>query len=169
MLKQFADNVIIFLDEPILSALGSTAYLGVNSDDAMRLIREASDTIKDNGGISGIHCCGNADWPSVMGTGIDILNFDAYGYFDTLLMYKDDVDRFLEEEDALHGDCAITDAIRRETFDSIRKQFDMKLEKMSKAISSGLILSRIILTPSCGTGSKKHGGGIENIPDAYTA
>ena len=71
-------------------------YLGVNSDDAMRLIREASDTIKDNGGISGIHCCGNADWPSVMGTGIDILNFDAYGYFDTLLMYKDDVDRFLE-------------------------------------------------------------------------
>ena len=104
MLKQFADNVIIFLDEPILSALGSTAYLGVNSDDAMRLIREASDTIKDNGGISGIHCCGNADWPSVMGTGIDILNFDAYGYFDTLLMYhRMMLTDSLKEEAALHG------------------------------------------------------------------
>ena len=155
MLKQFADNVIIFLDEPILSALGSTAYLGVNSDDAMRLIREASDTIKDNGGISGIHCCGNTDWPSVMGTGIDILNFDAYGYFDTLLMYRSDVDRFLERGGCLAwGIVPTTDAIRRETYDSIRKQFDLKLEKMSKAVSSDLILSRIILTPSCGTGSR---------------
>jgi len=155
LLKQFADNVIIFLDEPILSALGSTAYLGVNPDEARRLIREASDTIKNSEGISGIHCCGNADWPSVMETGIDILNFDAYGYFDTLIMYKDNVAGFLDKGGCLAwGLVPTTDAINAETYDSIRRQFDLKIEKMSKAVSSDVLLSRIILTPSCGTGSR---------------
>jgi len=155
ILKQVADNVIIFMDEPILSALGSSTYLGVNPDDAMRLLKETSKTIKESGGISGIHCCGNADWPSVMETGVDILNFDAYSYFDTLMIYKDDVSRFLESGGCLAwGIVPTTDEIRNETFDSIRRQFDRKIEEMSKAIPSGLPMSRIILTPSCGTGSR---------------
>ncbi len=155
VLKQFADNVIIFIDEPILSALGSTAYLGVNPDDAARLIRETSDAVKEAGGISGIHCCGNADWPSVLKSGIDILNFDAYGYFDTLAMYYSDVNRFLENGGYLAwGIVPTTDAIRNESYYSIKKQLSLKIEELSKSIPSSLILSKIILTPSCGTGSR---------------
>jgi len=155
VLKQFADNVIIFIDEPILSALGSTAYLGVNPGDAMRLLKETSDTIKNFGGISGIHCCGNADWPSVLGTGIDILNFDAYGYFDTLLIYKNDVKQFLEKGGYLAwGIVPTNDSIKNETFDSIKKHLSARIENLSKSIPSDLILSRIILTPSCGAGSR---------------
>ena len=155
VLKQFADNVIIFIDEPILSALGSTTYLGVNPDDAMRLLRETSDAIKNAGGISGIHCCGNADWPSVLGTGIDILNFDAYGYFDTVSMYNSDVREFLEKGGYLAwGIVPTTDAIKKETHDSIKKHLSLKIEKLSKSIPSSLILSQIILTPACGAGSR---------------
>ncbi|TAL25097.1 MAG: hypothetical protein EPN94_05985 [Nitrospirae bacterium] len=155
VLKQLADNIIIFIDEPILSALGSSAYLGVNPDEAMRLIRETADTVKEAGGISGIHCCGNADWPSVLTSGVNILNFDAYGYFDALSMYNSDVLEFLEKGGYLAwGIVPTTDAIRNETFDSIKKRLSSGIEKMSKQIPSDLILSRIILTPSCGTGSR---------------
>lgn len=155
VLKQIADNVIIFIDEPILSALGSTVYLGVNPDNAMRLIREIADTIRTAGGISGIHCCGNADWPSVIETGIDILNFDAHGYFETLLIYHADVKQFLEEGGYLAwGIVPTTDAIKNATFDLMKKQFELKINKLSKQIPSNLISSQIILTPSCGTGSR---------------
>ncbi len=155
VLKQFADNVIIFIDEPILSALGSTAYLSVNLTEAMRLIKEASDAVKEAGGISGIHCCGNADWPQVLETGVDILNFDAYGYFDAFAIYQTDVGRFLEKGGRLAwGIVPTTDAVKNENYDSIKKKFDRKVEKLSKAISSELLLSRIMLTPSCGVGAR---------------
>ena len=155
VLKQFADEAIIFIDEPILSALGSSAYLGVNSGEAMRLIEEAANTVKEAGGISGIHCCGNADWPSVLKSSIDILNFDAYGYFDALSMYNSEVREFLEKGGYLAwGIVPTTDAIKGETFDSIKKRFNYGIEKLSKSIPSELILSRTILTPSCGTGSR---------------
>lgn len=155
VLKQYADEVIIFIDEPILSALGSSAYLGVNSGEAMRLIEETANTVKEAGGISGIHCCGNADWPSVLKSSIDILNFDAYGYFDAFAIYSDDIRRFLEKGGYLAwGIVPTTDAIKDESFDSIKKRFNYGIEKLSKSIPSELILSRIILTPSCGTGSR---------------
>jgi len=155
ILKQFTENVIIFIDEPILSALGSSTYLGVNPDEGMRLIREISDAIKESGAISGMHCCGNADWQSVMKTGIDILNFDAHGYFETLSMYHKDVKSFLEKGGYLAwGIVPTTDAIRNENYDSLKKHLDTKIEKLSKSVAPTLLLSRILLTPSCGTGSR---------------
>lgn len=155
VLKQLADNIIIFIDEPILSALGGSVYLGVNTEEATRLIRETSDTIKSLGCLSGIHCCGNADWPSVIKTGIDILNFDAYGYSDTLSIYPSAITEFLKTGGYLAwGIVPTTDSIRDETFDSLKRSLDQKIERLSKFIPSDLILSRIILTPSCGTGSR---------------
>ncbi len=93
-LKQHAEKVIIFIDEPILSALGSSGYLGVNSAEASRLLKELIDVIRSEGGISGIHCCGNADWPMVINCGPDIINFDAYDYTDTLALYPEEFRSF---------------------------------------------------------------------------
>ena len=38
LLKQFADEVIIFIDEPIFSAIGSSSYLGVKEDEILRML-----------------------------------------------------------------------------------------------------------------------------------
>ena len=80
----------------------------------MRLIEETANTVKEAGGISGIHCCGNADWPSVLKSSIDILNFDAYGYFDAFAIYHSEVRGFLEKGGYLAwGIVPTTDAIKR--------------------------------------------------------
>src|SRR5208337_3513811 len=94
-LKQHSEEVIIFIDEPILSALGSSSYLGVDAGEAFRLIKDMASAISDAGAISGVHCCGRADWPMVMESGAQIINFDAFDYFDTLAIYHEQLSKFL--------------------------------------------------------------------------
>ncbi len=93
-LKPYAKKVIIFIDEPILSALGSSSYLGVNEIEASRLLSELVEVIKGEGGISGIHCCGNTDWPLVINCRPDIINFDAYDYTETIALYPKGIHGF---------------------------------------------------------------------------
>jgi hypothetical protein len=154
-LGRFADRVIIFIDEPILSALGSTSYVGVSNDEALRLLQTAADAIKDAGGIAGIHCCGRADWPLVIDSGVDIVNFDAYSFADTLGIYPDDVEAFLEADGILAwGIVPTTDDIQNEDEGSIVKLFDRAMDTLSEKIPGELLRKNIVLTPSCGTGSR---------------
>jgi methionine synthase II (cobalamin-independent) len=154
ILKSYAKRVIIFIDEPILSALGTSGYLGVSNEEVSRLLSESVDTIRSAGGISGVHCCGNADWPLVLKSGADILNFDAYDYIDTIALYPEELARYLEKGGTLAwGIIPTSDAIKKENPGSVRARFQKGLEALSKYIPRPLLLSQIILTPSCGTGS----------------
>lgn len=154
VLRPYADTIVIFVDEPILSALGSTSYLGVEPEEAQRLLKELSDAIRLAGGISGIHCCGNADWQLVIESGTDIVSFDAYGYAEAISIYPEDFTEFLKGGGYLAwGMVPTTEAIREESLDSIKRHFSKILERFSKSIPTELLLSRILLTPSCGTGS----------------
>jgi len=45
-------------------------------------------------------------------------------------------------------------AIRDESAASVRKRFDKGIELLSKSVSKDILLSQILLTPSCGTGSR---------------
>jgi hypothetical protein len=155
LLRPYTGGVIIFIDEPILSALGSSAYLGVSNDEALRMLKEIIGTVRAEGGISGIHCCGNADWPLVIRSRPDIINFDAYDYVDTVALYPEEFGNFLEEGGHLAwGIIPTSDAISGENPESVKVRFNQGIEKLSTAIPSSLLLSRMLLTPSCGTGSR---------------
>lgn len=155
LLKTYADGAIIFIDEPILSALGSSSYLGVSSEETLRLLKEMTVTIKSEGALSGIHCCGNADWQLVLQSGADIINFDAYDYTDMLALYHDDLRRHLESGGWLAwGIVPTSDEIRETTMETLRARFYSGLSKLSRHIPENLLKERIILTPSCGTGSR---------------
>ncbi len=155
VLKPHADEIIIFIDEPILSALGSSSYLGVSTEEALRLLTETVAAVRMAGGIPGIHCCGNADWPLVIGSGADIINFDAYDYIDTISLYHNDFRKFLQKGGYLAwGIIPTSDEINNESPESIRLLFNRCVEKLSRNIPKSLIFSNILLTPACGTGSR---------------
>ena len=155
ILKQHAEKVVIFIDEPILSALGSSSYLGVSSEEVLRLLRELTRTIRSGGGVSGIHCCGNADWPIVMKSGCDIVNFDAYDYLNTIALYPEECRDFLENGGYFAwGIVPTSEAITGETPDSLREHFRRGIDTFSAHIPRELLLSRMLITPSCGTGSR---------------
>jgi methionine synthase II (cobalamin-independent) len=155
VLGKSAEEVIIFIDEPILSALGSTSYVGVSDDEALRLLTQTAGAIREAGGIPGIHCCGRADWPLVLDSGVDILNFDAYEFAQTLGIYPAEVTSFLERGGIIAwGIVPTTDDIGQETGESIAERFGEAIDGLSERIPKDLLLRNIMLTPSCGTGSR---------------
>lgn len=154
-LDAHAGNIIIFIDEPVLSSLGTSAYLGVERDEALRLLSGLSHAIREAGGVPGIHCCGRADWPLVMESGVEIMNFDAYEFGDTLSIFPAETRAFLERGGFLAwGMVPTTDMIDREDEDSIIRAFRERLDNLSRQVPRELVLRQSILTPSCGTGSR---------------
>ncbi|MCL5023932.1 MAG: hypothetical protein M1497_11330 [Nitrospirae bacterium] len=154
-LKAHAEKVFIFTDEPILSALGGSTYLGVSREETLRLLGEMASAITETGGIPGIHCCANADWALVVESGMKVISFDAYHYFDNLLAYQSEVRGFLEQGGYLAwGIVPTTDDIIRETPESVIARFTGRLETLKGHIPEDLLSSRTLLTPSCGTGSR---------------
>lgn len=155
MLKPYADNVVIFIDEPILSAIGGSSYLGVDSEEVLRLLKELVSAIGEAGGISGIHCCGRADWPLVMKSGARIINFDAYEYFDTLAIYHEEIKNFLLKGGYLAwGIVPTSDAINSVDDTHLKVLMDNYLGRLYEHMPSELVNSQILITPSCGTGSR---------------
>lgn len=155
MLRQHADTVVLFIDEPILSALGSSAYLGVDTEEALRLLQDMASAIREAGGVPGIHCCGRADWPLVMKSGVQIVNFDAFEYFGSLALYHEEVTRFLLDGGYLAwGIVPTSDIIASVGERQVAALLQRNLDKLGGQVPSDLVRSRILLTPSCGTGSR---------------
>jgi len=155
ILRPYAEKIIIFIDEPILSALGTASYIGVDPEEALRLLRETADVIRQEGGIPGIHCCSKADWPLVIRSNVAIISFDAYDYLETISLYPSEFTGFLKGGGYLAwGIVPTTDCIKEENTYSLKRRFDKGIETLTKSMPADLLLSNILLTPSCGTGSR---------------
>jgi hypothetical protein len=155
LLNQLADEVIIFIDEPIFSAIGSSSYLGVCDDEVLRLLGDSVSAIENAGGISGIHCCGKADWQMIIKSGVRILNFDAFEYFDTLAMYSKDIRAFLEKGGYLAWGIVPTSDIGVTAKDEeVAASFKEKLSRLHDLTGSDLVYKQSLITPSCGAGSR---------------
>lgn len=158
-LQKFADNIIVFLDEPIFSALGTPAYIGIQDDVVINVLNEIADTIKEEyqNVALGVHCCGNMDWSLLAATSIDIIAFDAYVYGDKVALYPQAIKSFLEKGGYLAWGIVPTgnpDDIQRETYQSLKKKVDELIELYEKkGIPADLLNHGMIFTPSCGLGT----------------
>ena len=155
-LRKFASEaVVIFVDEPVLSAFGSSAYLGISREDVCAMNGELFQAIADAGGISGIHVCGNSDWGVIIRTGVQIVNFDAYQYGTRMALYADDVRTLFDRDGCIAwGIVPTTDEIDNETIDSLSARLQECLAAMRDAgFAEDDVKKRSLLTPSCGAGS----------------
>jgi len=155
VLKEYAEQVIMFIDEPILSALGSSSYLGVSTDEAGRMLKTLVEEIHSAGAISGIHCCGKADWALVIETGVKILNFDAFDYFDAFNAYSGEIASFVQRGGLIAwGIIPTTDAINTTSLDKLKEKLTGQIETLGRVLPVDTIKSHSLLTPSCGAGSR---------------
>ena len=153
-LKQYGKPVIIFIDEPAMESLGS-AFSAVSSEVVAEKLNEIIDTIHELGGIAGIHCCGNADWPMLFNTRIDIVNFDAFGYMEKVMLYPEDIKKFLGRGGALAWGVVPTGAFTGdETADLLIAKLEAGMKRLeAQGIKRETILRQCLITPSCGMGS----------------
>jgi len=155
MFKPFAEQVICFIDEPILSAFGSSTYVSVRREDVIHLLKDMVDAVHVDGGIAGMHCCGNTEWSIPIDAGVDIISFDAFQYGETIAMYAEAVKAYLARGGALAwGIVPTSTLIREQTVESLALRLEGMMEHLaSKGIEKKLIAEQSLLTPSCGTGS----------------
>ena len=153
--RPYADKFICFIDEPILSAFGSSTYVSVKREDVVAALAEVIDAVHGEGALAGVHCCGNTEWSILIDAGADIVNFDAFSYGDTIAMYADHVKKHLENGGMLAwGVVPTSEEIRGQTAESLEAKLEEGMDGLAaKGISKQLILEQAILTPSCGTGS----------------
>ncbi|MDH5468844.1 MAG: hypothetical protein OEY25_15640, partial [Candidatus Aminicenantes bacterium] len=145
--KPLGLNQVCFVDEPILSAFGSSTYVSVQREDVVSNINEVIEAVHAEGVLAGTHCCGNTEWPILIDAGVDIISFDAYEYGDTVGYYPDRMKKFLEEGGALAwGIVPTSEKINRETPGSLAENLRGKVKKLTeKGIDEDLIWERCLL------------------------
>lgn len=153
--RPYADNIICFIDEPILSAFGSSTYVSVRREDVVEHLNEVIEAIHSDHAIAAIHCCGNTEWSILMDAGVDIVNFDAFDYGETIAMYPGHVKKHLEKGGMLAwGIVPTSTAIREQDVNSLESQLEKLMDHLAaQGIDKQLIREQAIITPSCGTGS----------------
>jgi len=153
-MKGVFPQIIIFIDEPYLSSFGS-AFVSLGRDEVVDYLNQVIDSIKLEGAIAGIHCCGNTDWSILMDTKVEIISFDAYNYLETISLYPEKLKEFLSQGRYLAwGIVPASSRAMGEEIESLIKRFEDGLKLLvSKGISRGTILENLLITPSCGTGT----------------
>ena len=153
--KPYAKKIICFIDEPILSDFGSSTYVSVKREDVVAILNEVIEAVHAEGALAGIHCCGNTEWSILIDAGVDIVNFDAFEYGETISMYAPAIKKHLEAgKNLAWGVVPTSKNIRTQTVDTLEKQLEKVMDVLaSKGIDKKLIAKQAIITPSCGTGS----------------
>lgn len=150
--KPFAENVVIFFDEPGLTAYGSSAWLGISQSDVVDSLNEVFSMAAERGGIPGVHCCGNTDWGLLMETDAQIINFDAVDYMDTVAIYASALNSFLERGGVpAWGAVPNTALAETESLEHVRRRIAAGVDLLTGAgVDRDLLTRRLIVTPACG-------------------
>jgi len=131
------------------SAIGTGSWVVIKN--AINEVLEAVD------GITGIHCCANADWSLLMETNVDIINFDAYQYGDTMSLYPDALKRFLKRGGMIAWGMVPTTAagdIESENPNSLAERLEQVMKLVvDRGINKRMLLESSWISPTCSTSS----------------
>ncbi len=157
VLSKLGRPVILFIDEPALAGFGSSDMISISRDDITACLDEVADAIHSEGGLAGIHICANTDWSIALGGSVDVVNFDAYAYFDRFILYPEDIKRFIASGGILAWGIVPTlspDDLDRETVDSLAARWEDQARAVAAlGIDPAQVLRQSLITPSCGAGS----------------
>lgn len=148
---------IIFIDEPSISQLGTSAFITISKEEVISILKEVSDLINENGAISAIHCCGKCDWTIPIKSEMDIINLDGYFFAQSLSLFSEELKPFLKNGGIIAWGMVPTldkEALEEVNADSLVEKFDEAIDYLvKKGIDKSLLIKNSAITPSCGAGS----------------
>ncbi len=149
--------VLIFVDEPGLTGLGSSSLIGISDREVHAALEEVFCAIHGAGGLAGIHVCGNTDWGLLLSTTVEVVSFDAHAYFENFMLYKEPLHAFLEQGRILALGVVPTgdpNAIAQASATSVIAAIEERIGRLQAlGFSRERIIGQTLITPSCGTGS----------------
>ena len=158
-LKRVRSNIIIFVDEPYMASFGS-AYISLSREQVIAMLDEVFEAIHAEGGLAGVHCCANTDWSVLLGTQVDILNLDAFGYLGNLALYPVELRQFLDHGGIIAwgivpNNEAIDTVTPQGLADQLGEGIALICEKAAAraiSIAPDEFTTRSLITPACGLG-----------------
>jgi hypothetical protein len=149
--------VILFLDEPAMAGFGSSEMISISREEILACLNEVIAAVHSKEGLAGIHVCANTDWSLILASAVDIVNFDAYSYFDRFILYADQIKKFINRGGIIAWGIVPTslpEDIERETVASLLKRWQDQMAQMEAlGIDRSILLRQSLITPSCGTGA----------------
>jgi hypothetical protein len=156
-LKSFGRPVILFLDEPALAGFGSSAFITISWELVHKILTEVIDAVHEAGALAGIHVCANTDWSLAFQSSVDIINFDAYNYFEKFAIYKEDLFRFMKRRGIVAWGMTPTGGELISQRVTAQGLADRWLGYASTIVSPDFTIERILshslFTPTCGCGT----------------
>ena len=151
-LKKLSLPVVIFIDEPLLFFYGQQAGISLSRAQIGQSLAELVAVIAAEGAYAGVHCCAGADWSILFELSPHIVSFDAYSYFDSLLVYSAEAEAFLRKGGCLAWGLVPTmGGLAKEDVSSLQERFFQGIRRLSRlGVSADLLAKQYLLTPSCG-------------------
>jgi methionine synthase II (cobalamin-independent) len=147
-------EAVIFFDEPYLTGFGS-AYLPLSRAEVTEILSQTLNATRQAVPVAlGVHCCGNTDWSLLLEAPLDILSFDSYGFFDSLLLYEKALKDFFSRGGWLAWGLVPTgDEFEGLAIDDLWQRFQDQVKQLAaRGLEVKEVLSQALLTPACGLG-----------------
>lgn len=153
-------TTIMFMDEPVMSQFGTSAFITVKKEEVIEALAEISNVIQDFGALSAVHCCGKSDWSVLTSAGVNIINFDAFAYAKSLGAYAGEMKDFLKNGGYIAWGLVPTldkDALEKTNLEDLCQKYEAAVDDLIKKskgkIDRELVIKQSFFTPSCGAGS----------------
>ena len=168
-LMKLCRNTITFVDEPYMASYGSSVAAGPFSS-AGKVAEMIDEVFAGIRGLKGIHCCGNTDWSVLLNTKLDILNFDAYSYAESISLYPEQIKKFLARGGVIAWGIVpnqVTE-VGGETVASLKDRLEDAVAPFTRhGIPFKDILAQSLLTPACGL-THLDGDGVAAVLELLT-
>ncbi|MBU0673542.1 MAG: hypothetical protein KJ950_02730 [Proteobacteria bacterium] len=149
--------VIIFIDEPALAGMGSSAFISISREDIAQDLEQVASGIREAGGLAGVHVCANTEWDLLLESSLDVISFDAHGFFNRFITCRDRIITFLDRGGIIAWGIIPTanaEKIDQESTGSLISLWESQAAQLvSDHWTLTDLLKQTLITPSCGTGS----------------
>jgi hypothetical protein len=146
-------------------SFGSSAFISISREQVNAAMAEVIEGVHGADGLAGIHICANGDFSLALDSGADIISFDAYNFFDKLMLYSDKVKMFLDNGGILAWGIVPTDDpgyIEKESVESLLEKWEKEVAQVQAlGFDRARIMAQSLITPSCGTGSLTLGHAVK--------
>jgi len=154
-LKEFGLPVLMFVDDPGLGSFGLSTYITLKKEDIIEDLNFIYAEIQAEKALAGTHSCAGIDWTLLMDSKVNIISFDAYNYYNSMKVFPQELNGFLNRGGVLAwGIVPTSEDIWQETVESLQAKLGEQINYLSeRGLSNSKLFEQAIITPSCGTGT----------------
>lgn len=154
-LRQFGLPVLMMIDDPGLNSYGASTHITLKREPIIEDLNLIVEGILRQGGIAGVHVCAGMDWTLLFDSKVQVVNFDAFDYMQSMMALAKPLNTFLTRGGILAWGIVPTNPFAWEqSAQSLKIVLENNIaELVKRGVNEALIRQQSLLTPSCGTGT----------------